>query len=130
MKKFELFTVPQQDRVKALELHGIAWLDKLAEGERLVIGVPEVLGTWHNCIPLVLNPGMQDPFVAWVRENAQHVEGPVYNLPPLTAPFLCMVVDEDFDPRIQSPPDDTSEELLGVLAALGTFMTQCEAAAA
>lgn len=130
MKKFELFTVPQKERVKALETTVIPWMNDLVTGEQLVVGLPQVLGKWDECTPLVVGQGMQDQFLAWLRDNAKDIEGPCYNLPALSAGFLCMVIDENFDPRTDSPTDDASDELKGVLVALGNFMTQHESQAA
>lgn len=130
LKKHELFTVPQKERVQKLETTVIPWMNGLEAGEQLVIGLPQVLGAWDQCVPLVVGPGMQEQFLGWLHANAKDVEGPCYNLPALNAYFLCMVIDENFDPRIENPPEDASKELLGVLAALGNFMSQCEAIAA
>jgi len=130
IKKSELFTVPQKDRVKTLETTAIEWMNELKAGEQLVIGLPKVLGKWPECIPLMVGPGMQDQFLAWLRANAEQIHGPHYNLPPLTAGFLCMVIDEDFDPRTKNPPDAASEELRGTLVSLGNYMSDSEAHAA
>lgn len=126
MEKFELFTVPQRERVKALETTVIAWMNGLAANEQLVIGLPEVLDKWDECVPLIVGPGMQDQFLAWLRTNAKDIEGPVYNLPRLTADFLCIVVDKDYDPRKEEPPKGASRELLATLTVLGSFMTEHE----
>lgn len=130
MKKFELFTVPQRDRVAALETIAMAWMNDLLAGEQLVVGLPQVLGKWDECTPLILGQGMQDQFLAWLQENTKSIEGPVYNLPALTADFLCMIIDENFDPRTEATSKDASNELKGALVSLGNFMTQYESQAA
>lgn len=130
MKKFELFTVPQEERVKALETTIVLWINGLVASEQLVVGLPRVLGSWDECIPLVVGQGMQEQFLTWLHNNAKNIEEPVYNLPALTAEFLCMVIDEHFDPRTESLPEGATDELKGVLVSLGNFMTQHESQAA
>ena len=130
IKKAELFTVPQKERLGALEIKVIQWMNELRHGEQLVVGLPKVMGKWDECIPLIVGQGMQEQFLVWLRENASAIHGPVYNLPALTASFLCMVIDEDFDPRLENLDSGESDELRGVLIALGNFMTECESRAA
>jgi hypothetical protein len=130
IKKTALFKVPQKERVTALETHVIPWMNQLDPGEQLVVGLPQVLGKWSECDPVIVGRGMQEQFLAWLRKNAKEIEGPIYNLPALNTSFLCMVIDEDFDPRIEIPDNDASQELMGVLISLGNFMTQCDSQAA
>lgn len=122
LKKFELFTVPQNERVEVLKRIVIVWMDNLTSGEQLVVGLPQVLGKWNECTPLVVGPGMQEQFLAWLEDNASYVEGPVYLLPALNSGFLCAVIDEKFDPRTENL-DDPTDELKGVLVTLGNLMT-------
>jgi hypothetical protein len=130
IKKFRLFTTLQKERVKVIEARVISWMNDLQPGEQLVVGLPQVLGNWNECTPLVVGQGMQDQFLGWLSENSAEIEGPVYNLPTLTAGFLCIIIDEDFDPRIENPDSDAPKELKGVLIALGNFMTQSASEAA
>jgi hypothetical protein len=130
IRKTELFTVPQKERVRALETHVVSWMNDLQPNEQLVVGLPKVLCKWGECTPLIVGQGMQSQFLNWLHENATDIEGPIYNLPALTAGFLCMVIDEDFDPRLENPDSNAPKELKGVLIALSNFMTQSESQAA
>lgn len=126
VNKFELFTVSQEDRVEALQKTVPAWMQELTIHEQLVVGIPAVLGKWDQCTVLVLENVMYERYQAWLRSNARDIEGPCYNLPPLNAGFICAVIDRDFDPRFDAPPSDATEELLGMLASLATWMEERE----
>lgn len=130
LKQQELYVVPQKERVQQLETTVISWMDKLAPEERLIVGIPHVLGPWTSAIPIVVGPNMQGEFLGWLDEFAEHIKGPTYNLPQITAGFICMVIDNDFDPREQPLPDDASEELVGVLMSHSRFLDGLETKAA
>jgi hypothetical protein len=130
IKIYELFVTPQEERVTALEHHVIPWIDRLNPGEKLIVGLPKVLGKWDECDPLIMGPNMQPQFLAWLRENAKGIRGPIYNLPKLNTQFLCIVTDEEFDPRVDDVPDGASSELFGTLASVSAFLTAYEEAMA
>jgi hypothetical protein len=80
--------------------------------------LPEVLGDWKKAIPLVVFKHMVPDFLQWLEENEEHIAGPNYNLPALSAHFLCVVIDQHFDHLQYEPPENASDELIAVLQAL------------
>ncbi|HWU24415.1 MAG TPA: hypothetical protein VN086_01515 [Candidatus Paceibacterota bacterium] len=130
LKQHELYVVPQKERVQQLEATVISWMNKLSPEERLIVGIPQVLGEWTNSIPVVVGPNMQGEFLDWLNECAEHIQGPTYNLPELTAGFICMLIDNDFDPREQPLPDGASKELVGVLTSHSRLLDGLEVKAA
>ena len=130
LQQHELYVVAQKERVSKLESTVISWIDRLAPEQRLLVAIPQVLGDWSESTPIIVGPNMQDEFRGWLNECAEYIQGPTYNLPALTAGFICAVIDDEFDPRDQQPPEGASVELLGTLASLGTFLDSLETKAA
>lgn len=130
IRKFELFTVPQKERPAKLEEVALSFLDQLQTGEYLLIGLPEVIKPWETCTPIIICAEHRQQFLAWVKERTQFIEGPIYNLPPLNASFLCAILTDDYDPRIDGHPENTTKELAGVLASLTAFMNDRDSKAA
>lgn len=114
--RHELFTVPQMERPDRLRETVVEWLDSLEPNQALLVGLPAVLGNWEACTPLVMPGTYQVEFLTWIDANRDAVRGPVYNLPALTASFLCVVLTEDHD--LEEPlPEDAGEELRGTFTA-------------
>ncbi len=118
MKRSKLFDPPQKERVSALRSAVSEQLHELEPDELLVVGIPAVLGSWEKCVVLTLGSQMENQFIAWIGQYGESIRGPVFNLPPLTAPFICMVVDNDFDPSVYELASDASSELKGLFASL------------
>lgn len=127
IKRYELFTVPQAKRPDELRQTAVSWMDALEPEEFLLVGLPQVLGKWDECVPLVLPPGYQVQFLTWVDENKAEVRGPHFNLPALNASFLCVVLSEHYDPEL-GIPDDTTEELRGTLMSFARHIERTKAA--
>ncbi len=126
MKNVDIIAVPQNERVKKLGAEVLLRMNELSDTEALVVGIPQVLGTWEDAAILVLLKDMQRPFWAWLQQNAESIKGPVYNLSPLNASFLCMVVDKNYDPRQESLIIGTSEAQRGVLKAFCKLVDESE----
>lgn len=124
MKRSKLYAAPQEERVSALKSAVQEQLRELEPDELLVVGIPAVLGSWEKCEVLALGSQMEDHFVTWLEAYGPRIKGPVFNLPPLTAPFICMVVDNDFDPCAYELASDASSELKGLFAALRAAETE------
>lgn len=123
LKKAVLFTAPQRERVKQLRSIVPQWLSELKHSEQLVVGIPKVLGDWVDAFPVVLNPGMATDFLVWLDEAEETITGPVYNLPALSAPFVCIVIDAAFDPLQHELPRG-GEEITGTFASLARSAKQ------
>tara|TARA_R110000824_G_scaffold401771_1_gene615527 strand:+ start:221882 stop:222262 length:381 start_codon:yes stop_codon:yes gene_type:complete len=126
MKRFKLYDPSQRERVSVLRSAVSEHLHKLEPDELLVVGIPAVIGPWEKCVVLILGSQMEDQFTTWLGQYGERIRGPVLNLPPLTAPFICMVVDNDFDPCTYELAPNASTELKGMFASLRAL----EAAAA
>lgn len=118
MKRYRLYDPSQGERVSALKSAVSEQLRELEPDELLVVGIPAVLGSWEKCAVLTLGSQMEDQFITWLGQYGEGIRGPVFNLPPLTAPFICMVVDGDFDPCTYELAPGASAELKGLFASL------------
>lgn len=130
IRKFELVGVAQKERPAKLESVVLEYLNELRAGESLLIGLPRVLGPWEECTPIIIGTEHRDQFLVWLKESMTEILGPVYNLPALSAFFLCVIMDDRYDPRVDGSPADATPELAGVLASFTAFLNERDAKAA
>lgn len=127
--KFEIFSFPQKSRVEEMLKWISPWFySNSRSGDQIVVGIRPVLGSWVEATALAVPAKNIPDLLVWVSDNAEAITGPVYNLPPLNAEFVCIAMQEDIDLQNVEFDPELPQSVLQVLDSLrNSVLTQSAA---